>query len=63
MISSIGAFISAASAVFFIYVMYRTFTSGEKCADNPWGEGADTLEWTVTSPPPFHTFNDLPQIK
>jgi NAD(P)H-dependent FMN reductase len=21
-----------------------------------------TLEWTVSSPPPFHTFNDLPQI-
>ncbi|NJO37595.1 MAG: cytochrome c oxidase subunit I [Rhizobiales bacterium] len=63
MISSIGALISAASAVFFIYVMFRTFTSGEKCADNPWGEGADTLEWTVSSPPPFHTFNDLPQVK
>jgi cytochrome c oxidase subunit 1 len=63
MISSIGAYISAASAVFFVYVMYRTFTSGEKCEDNPWGEGADTLEWSVSSPPPFHTFNDLPQVK
>jgi len=63
MVSSIGAYISAASAVFFVYVMYKTFASGEKCSDNPWGEGADTLEWTVSSPPPFHTFNDLPQIK
>jgi cytochrome c oxidase subunit 1 len=63
MVSSIGALISAAGAVFFVYVMVRTFASGEKCADNPWGEGADTLEWTVSSPPPFHTFNDLPQIK
>ncbi len=63
MVSSIGAYISAASAVLFVYVMYKTFTSGEKCSDNPWGEGADTLEWTVSSPPPFHTFNDLPQIK
>ena len=63
MISSLGAMISAAGAVFFVYVMYRTFTSGEKCEDNPWGESADTLEWTVPSPPPFHTFNDLPQIK
>jgi len=63
MVSSFGAYISAAGAVFFVYVMYKTFTSGEKCSDNPWGEGADTLEWTVSSPPPFHTFNDLPQIK
>jgi cytochrome c oxidase subunit 1 len=22
-----------------------------------------TLEWTVSSPPPFHTFNELPVIK
>ncbi len=63
MVSSIGAYISAAGAVLFIYIMIKTFTSGEKCEDNPWGEGADTLEWTVSSPPPFHTFNDLPQIK
>ena len=62
-ISSLGALISAAGALLFFYVMYRTFTSGEKCEDNPWGESADTLEWTVSSPPPFHTFNDLPQIK
>ena len=37
--------------------------SGAKCQDNPWGEGADTLEWKTSSPPPFHTFEDLPEIK
>jgi len=62
MLSSLGAFISAASALFFLYVLYRTFTSQERCADNPWGEGATTLEWTVSSPPPFHTFNELPVV-
>ena len=31
--------------------------------DNPWGVGATTLEWTLPSPPPFHQFNELPQIK
>jgi cytochrome c oxidase subunit 1 len=34
-----------------------------QCADNPWGEGATTLEWTISSPPPYHTFNELPQIR
>ncbi|MFW5698831.1 MAG: cytochrome c oxidase subunit I [Planctomycetota bacterium] len=63
MISSIGAYIAALSALYFVYVLYRTFTSTERVADNPWGQGADTLEWTVSSPPPFHTFNELPQIK
>ena len=42
---------------------YKTFTSDERCPANPWGEGATTLEWTVPSPPPFHTFNELPQVK
>ena len=61
-VSSIGSFIGAASALFFVYVVYRTLTAGEKCPDNPWGEGATTLEWTVSSPPPFHTFEDLPVV-
>jgi cytochrome c oxidase subunit 1 len=31
--------------------------------DNYWGEGATTLEWTLSSPPPFHQFSTLPRIK
>jgi cytochrome c oxidase subunit I len=63
MISSIGALISAASAFYFCYILYKIFTAEPKCADNPWGEGATTLEWTVSSPPPFHTFEELPQVR
>ena len=62
MISSFGAYISAVGMLVFLYVMYRTFTSGEKIAENPWGEGATTLEWTVSSPPPWHSFEELPRI-
>lgn len=61
-VSSIGAYISALGAVFFLYVVWRTFAAGEKAADNPWGEGATTLEWTVSSPPPAHTFESPPHI-
>jgi cytochrome c oxidase subunit 1 len=63
MVASIGAFIAGASAIYFLFVLYKTFTGGVKAADNPWGEGATTLEWTLSSPPPFHTFHDLPQVK
>ena len=28
---------------------------------NPWNEHADTLEWTLPSPPPEHTFETLPK--
>jgi cytochrome c oxidase subunit 1 len=63
MVSSIGAFIAGASAVFFIYVLWDMFRAKQTVPDNPWGEGATTLEWSVASPPPFHTFEELPVIK
>ena len=61
-VASIGAYISAFGALFFLYVIFRTFVGGAKAADNPWGEGATTLEWTLSSPPPVHSFEDPPQI-
>jgi cytochrome c oxidase subunit 1 len=62
-ISTIGALISAVATAWFIGVALYTIFAGRRAADNPWGIGATTLEWTLPSPPPFHTFNDLPQIK
>ena len=47
--------------VFFINVIYA-FTMGKKAEGNYWGEGATTLEWTLSSPPPFHQFETLPVI-
>ena len=41
----------------------HAFMRKEKAADNPWGAGATTLEWTLPSPPPFHQFDVLPRIK
>ena len=63
MISSWGAYLSFASALLFLFIVYRIFTAGAKCADNPWGEGATTLEWKVSSPPAFHTYEELPEVK
>ena len=39
------------------------FIKKKKAEQNPWGEGATTLEWDVSSPPPFHTFEELPKVK
>ncbi|MDB9761755.1 cytochrome c oxidase subunit I [Alphaproteobacteria bacterium] len=63
LVASVGSYISAISVIWFLIVVFRTLYSGQKCPNNPWGEGADTLEWTTTSPPPFHTFDKLPEIK
>ncbi|WP_395005382.1 cytochrome c oxidase subunit I [Cypionkella sp.] len=61
-ISSIGAFIAFASFVFFIGVLAYTLLAGRRVTEpNPWNEYADTLEWTLPSPPPEHTFEQLPK--
>jgi cytochrome c oxidase subunit 1 len=62
-IASLGSYLTAASFFIFLYVVFRTLTAGEKAAANPWGEGATTLEWQLPSPPPFHSFEELPRIK
>ncbi|AHC39521.1 cytochrome c oxidase subunit I [Ehrlichia muris] len=59
-ISSAGAFLSFISALFFVYIVIATLRSGKKCPNNPWG--GDTLEWTIPSPAPFHTFEEIPKV-
>lgn len=62
LISSYGYVIMGVGLIFFFINIAWSFVAGKKAADNPWGEGATTLEWTLSSPPPFHQFNDLPRI-
>lgn len=61
--SSIGSYIAAAGALWFLLVVAEMFIAKRKAGNNPWGEGATTIEWTVSSPPPFHTFEHLPVVK
>ena len=63
LVASIGSYISAVGVLLFLYIIFRTFTSGAKVPANPWGPGATTLEWQLPSPPPFHTYEELPHIK
>jgi cytochrome c oxidase subunit 1 len=63
MVSSYGSFITGASTLLFIYIMASAYFRGRPAEGNYWGEGATTLEWTVSSPPPFHTFEEQPVIK
>ncbi|HWK01198.1 MAG TPA: cytochrome c oxidase subunit I [Xanthobacteraceae bacterium] len=63
MVSSIGAVISTIGLAVFLFTIAEAFLKKRKTTDNPWGVGATTLEWTVSSPPPFHTFETLPRIK
>jgi cytochrome c oxidase subunit I len=61
-VSSICAFISFASILLFVYIVFDTLFAGERIGANPWGEGATTLEWQLPSPPAFHAFERLPTV-
>ena len=62
-VSSYGYLIMAGSMVIFFANVAYALMAGKKAEDNYWGEGATTLEWTLSSPPPFHQFETLPVIK
>ncbi|OYU48643.1 MAG: cytochrome c oxidase subunit I [Rhizobiales bacterium PAR1] len=61
-ISSLGSYIFAFGLLVFFYGIFYAFAKKVPAGNNPWGEGANTLEWTLTSPPPFHQFETLPRI-
>ena len=61
-VSTWGAYITMIGTFFFFAMLIEAFISRRKAADNYWGEGANTLEWTLSSPPPFHQYSTLPRI-
>src|SRR6266581_1598517 len=74
-ISSFGSLISVVATVLFGYIIFDIFVNGKEVNNNPWAipayftslsqydteaESANTLEWSLASPIPFHAFNMLP---
>ena len=74
-ISSFGSIVSVVASCLFIYIIYNSFTAGSVVNNNPWAvpsfftstvefnkeaPTANTLEWALSSPIPFHAFNMLP---
>lgn len=62
MISSIGGFAFGLSQLMFAYIVISTIRGGKKATDQVW-DGADGLEWTLPSPPPYHSFTQAPEVK
>ena len=62
MISSLGAFGFGLSQLLLVYVVFSSIRGGQKATDKVW-EGAQGLEWTIPSPPPYHTFETPPVVK
>ncbi len=64
MISSIGAFIYGFSQLLFVYIVIDTIRggTGEKVTDEVWEDAKKhSLEWTLPSPPPYHSFTTPPE--
>ena len=62
MMSSVGGFAYGLTQILFAYIVIKTIRGGTKATDQVW-EGAEGLEWTLTSPPPYHSFTVAPKIK
>ncbi len=63
-LSSIGAFGFGLAQLLFLYIVIVTVRGrkGNEATDQVW-EGAEGLEWTLPSPPPYHSFTTPPPIK
>ena len=68
LIASYGSYVALFSTLFFFYVVFVSVTSNNPCTNFPWDfdidekNGNSTLEWVVTSPPAYHTFEEMPLI-
>jgi cytochrome c oxidase subunit 1 len=62
-VSSIGAFVFGAAQVLFLYIIIQTIRGkyALSATDKVW-EQPHGLEWTLSSPPPYHSFSTAPVI-
>ncbi|AMD61064.1 cytochrome c oxidase subunit I [Rhizobium pusense] len=63
LVSSYGSYISAVGVLIFLFGVWEAFAKKRIAGNNPWGEGATTLEWQLSSPPPYHQWEQLPRIR
>jgi cytochrome c oxidase subunit I+III len=60
LVSTLGSYLIALGALLFLVNAARSLLGGERAGSNPWG--ADTLEWSISSPPPNYNFAELPTV-
>lgn len=64
MVSSIGAFGFGLSQLLFAWIIIQSARGGVKASDKVWDTAQPHgLEWTLSSPPPYHSFEVAPEVK
>jgi cytochrome c oxidase subunit 1 len=61
LVSSTGAILLVLGGILLLYNIVRSSIAGVAAPSNPWG--ADTLEWSVSSPPPVYNFLYVPVVE
>ncbi|AMA71870.1 MULTISPECIES: cytochrome c oxidase subunit I [Aneurinibacillus] len=59
-IATFGSYLIGIAAIMMVVTIIVSLRIGAKAPANPWG--AQTLEWTVSSPPPEHNFIEMPYV-
>jgi cytochrome c oxidase subunit 1 len=59
-VCSIASFVLAGSTLIIIINMIWSIKNGKVAGPNPWG--ARTLEWQISSPPPYYNFKKIPAV-
>ncbi|MGH7076930.1 MAG: cytochrome c oxidase subunit I [Acetobacteraceae bacterium] len=60
MITTVGAFIFAVGVLLLVINVIVSLRNGAIAGPNPWD--AHTLEWSISSPPPPHNFDVIPEV-
>ena len=63
-IVSVGAFIFGFTQLLLLFIVIKAIRTGKKATDEVWEDTKDWgLEWTLDSPPPYHSFTVQPEVK
>ena len=63
-LASVGAFGFGIAQLLFVYLIYDTIKHKKEVnVDEQVWDGAEGLEWTLSSPPPYHSFEEPPKVE
>ena len=61
---SVGAFIFGFTQLLLLFIVIKAIRTGKKASEEVWEDTKEWgLEWTLDSPPPYHSFTVQPEVK